>query len=63
MQKIQTKKMKPEQYETTLNKNYELTCPNCDSTFDVTKEMDNWKLGLIDATDLMKEIKEIVKHE
>ncbi len=55
--------MKPEQYETTLNKNYELTCPNCDSTFDVTKEMENWKLGLIDATDLMKEIKEIMKHE
>ncbi len=48
-------------YEGKLNGNYELTCPNCNSTFDVSKEMDNWKLGLVDATSLMKEIKGIME--
>ena len=54
--------MKPEEYNAELNNNYKLTCPNCESTFDVTKDMHNFKLEVIQATSLMKEIKEIMKH-
>ncbi len=56
-------KTKPIKYNAKLNKNYELTCPNCESTFDISEEIFYWKLGLIQATSLMKEIKEIIKHE
>jgi len=46
-----------------LKKNYIFTCPHCNSNLDFTKEIRRWKLSLILAVDILKEIKEIINEK
>ena len=38
---------------------YVIVCPNCKSTFDNTKQMNEWKEEVIKASGILEQIKEI----
>ena len=42
-----------------LPEKYVIDCPKCGATFDVKGYLENWKIGLIHATSLLQDIKEI----
>ena len=46
-----------------MTEEYKIECPTCKSTFDCTKDIEEWKKEIIKTLEVLKEINKLLEHE